>query len=162
MRIVVSVLCGLWLLSCGNAKQIDTSEIKDVMRNSKVKRVTEKEILQEVNDVGLGIEEKLNGDYRIECVDNLELNGFAVELFTTRYMEGGDDPASKKSQLLDAYKFGLANGQETGSNIQALNDTLYIYSFPLKKSSFIHTSCGSDLAFVNISKSVIVKSIHKK
>lgn len=141
--------------ACGQVKQVDTSDIKDIMRNSKVKRVTEKDLLGMVSKIGEEASIKLNGDYKIECVNQLDFDGNTIELYNTQLLSDNDQ--SVKGQLLDAYKFGFQNKENVGSNIQKINDTLYVYSFPIEEKTFLRTSCGNDLAFVLISKTQLVK-----
>ena len=145
-------------LSCGKVKQIDTSGMKEIMRNSKVKRVTEKQLLEAVSIAGESVREKLNGNYRVECQHVYEMEGHRVELYATGLVseEAGGDV---KGQLLEAYKYGIENGQHPGVNIQKLNDTLYAYSFPLEQQAYLKTICGNDFVLVMISRTVIVKQL---
>lgn len=158
MRLLYFFLC-LCLISCGKVKQIDTSEIREVMRNSKVKRVTEKQLLEKVSGIGEAMSAKLNGDYRVECQAAYEIDGHRVELYNAALMDPGVLDSSIKGQLLEAYKYGIESGQSIGTNIQLLNDTLYGYSFPLRKNAYLKTTCGNDFALVIISKPRMVKEL---
>ena len=157
MKAFYLFLC-LCFLSCGKVKQIDTSDIREVMRNSKVKRVTEKQLLEKVSEIGEAINTKMDGDYRVECQAAYEIDGHRVELYNAALVkeEPGDDV---KAQLLEAYKYGIENGQQVGANIQKLNDTLYAYSFPLRKEAYLKTVCGNDFALVMISRAWVVKML---
>ncbi len=150
-----SCLC---LFSCGKVKQIDTSDIREVMRNSKVKRVTEKQLLEKVSEIGEGIRGLLNGDYRVECQRVYEMGGHRVELYRAD-LDGQDPGNDVKGQLLEAYKYGLAHGQHLGANIQKLQDTLYAYSFPIDTKAYLKAVCKNDFALVIISRSTIVKQL---
>lgn len=149
----------LCLISCGKVKQIDTSDIREVMRNSKVKRVTEKQLLEKVSEIGEAMSARFNGDYRVECQSVYEIEGHQVEFYRAVPPDSGLADSSIKSQLLEAYRYGIENGQHVGANIQKLDDTLYAYSFPLKKDSYLKTVCGNDFALVIISKPWVVKQL---
>lgn len=149
------VIC---LISCGKVKQIDTSDIREVMRNSKVKRLTEKQLLEKVSEIGEAMNAKLNGDYRVECQSVYEIDGHRVELYNATLTDG--EPGNDiKGQLVEAYRYGIENGQSVGANIQALNDTLYAYSFPLRKDAYLKAFCRNDFALVMISKPWLVKQL---
>ncbi len=145
-------------ISCGKVKQIDTSDIREVMRNSKVKRVTEKQLLEKVSETGEAMRDRLNGDYRVECQQVYEMEGHRIELYNAG-LQGAEPGNDVKRQLLEAYKYGIENGQHVGVNIQKLNDTLYAYSFPLGKDAYLKTVCGNDFALVMISKPELVKQL---
>lgn len=157
MKILFFIL-SLSFLSCGKVKQIDTSDIKEVMRNSKVKRVTEKQLLEKVSETGEAMRDRLNGDYRVECQQVYEMDGHRVELYNAG-LQGAEPGNNVKRQLLEAYKYGIENGQHVGVNIQKLNDTLYAYSFPLKKEAYLKAVCGNDFVLVMISKPELVKQL---
>lgn len=161
-KIIYLIFFSVLLFSCGKVKHLDTTDIKEVMDNSKIKRITEKDFLEKVSKTGEAIEEKLNGDFRIECQSKITLDNQAIELYNTSLLNPEQLKDGKKGELLEAYQFGIENKQAVGSNIQLLNDTLYIYSFPLKENSYLHTMCKNDLAFVLIPKSEIVKHFEGK
>lgn len=158
MKIVYLIAC-LFFISCGKVKQIDTSDIREIMRNSKVKRVTEKQLLEKVSEIGETISDRLNGNYRVECQASYEMDGQRVEVYSVALTGSGLTEGSTKDQLLEAYKYGIENGQHVGANIQKLDDTLYAYSFPLRKDSYFKTVCGNDFALVIISRTAVVKQL---
>lgn len=158
MKIVYLIAC-LFFISCGKVKQIDTSDIREVMRNSKVKRVTEKQLLEKVSEIGETISGRLNGNYRVECQSVYEIEGQRVELYKTALMNNPLKESSPKDQLLEAYKYGIENAQHVGVNIQKLSDTLYAYSFPLSGKAYLKTVCGNDFALVIISRTAVVKQL---
>lgn len=154
----IFIILSLCLISCGKVKQIDTSDIREVMRNNKVKRVTEKQLLEKVSETGEAISARLNGDYRVECQSVYEIDGHRIELYNAA-LTGTEPREGIKGQLLEAYQYGIENGQTIGSNIQLLNDTLYAYSFPLRKDAYLKTVCGNDFVLVIISKRGLVKQL---
>jgi len=158
MKAFYFFLC-LSFLSCGKVKQIDTSDIKELMRNSKVKRVTEKQLLEKVSEIGEAVNSRINrADYRVECQHSYEIDGYPVELYNADL--AGEDPMDDvKGQLLEAYQYGIRNGQHVGSNIQKLNDTLYAYSFPLGRESYLKTACNQDFALVIISGPKVIRQL---
>lgn len=149
----------LSVFSCGKVKQIDTTDIKEVMRNSKVKRVTEKDLLSKVGEIGDSLSMKLNGDFRVECQSKYSIDGQKIELYNAGLLSQESLQEGVKGQLLEAYKYAIENGQHVGSNIQTLSDTLYAYSFPLNEKSYLKKTCGQDFALIIISKTEVVKQL---
>jgi hypothetical protein len=159
MKKLAVFLISTILFSCGKVKQIDTTEMKEVMRNSKVKRVTEKDLLNKVTEIGEGLSAKLNGDYRVECQSTYEIDGSKVELYTAGLLNQSQFKEGLKGQLLEAYKFGIENKQKLGANVQLLDDTTYAYSFAFNEKSYLKRSCGSDFALIILSKTDLVKQL---
>lgn len=159
MKRIAILLVYIVLFSCGKVKQIDTTEMKEVMRNSKVKRVTEKDLLSKVTEIGEGLSAKLNGDYRVECQSTYEIDGSKVELYTAGLLDPSQFKEGLKGQLLEAYKFGIENKQKLGANVQLLDDTTYAYSFAFSEKSYLKTLCGSDFALIILSKTDLVKQL---
>ena len=159
MKSLIIFFSSVFFLSCGKVKQIDTSEIKEVMRNSKVKRVTEKDLLNKVTEVGEALSSKLNGDYRVECQNTYKIDGSKVELYNAGLLTNAQFKDGTKGQLLEAYKFGIENNQNPGANVQLLDDTTYAYSFAFSEKSYLKTSCGSDFALIILSKTDLVKQL---
>lgn len=159
MKSLVFLMIAVFVFSCGKVKQIDTTEIKEVMRNSKVKRVTEQDLLNKVTEIGESLSSKLNGDYRVECQSTYDIDGSRVELYNAGLLTSDQFKNGTKGQLLEAYKFGIENNQNPGANVQLLDDTTYAYSFAFKNSAYLKSSCNSDFAFIILSKTHLVKQL---
>ncbi len=144
------------VLACGRVKQEDTSEIRAEIERSKIKRVTEKDLMQEVSVWGEQAKKKWDADYRVECQQTYVLDDYTLEVYNKDLPVEGQ---GVKSQLIEAYSYGLQQGQPVGTNIQKLNDTLFIYSFPLSDKSYLKQVCKQDFAFVLLSSKKIISQI---
>ena len=152
------LLFGLLFISCGKVKQVDTSDIREMMRNSKIKRVTEKQLLAKVSEIGEQLSGRINGSFRPECQQVYHIDQHRVEVYNAGLVSDTAN-GDVKQQLVQAYKYGIENGQPVGANIQKYNDTLFIYSFPLKQEAYLKNVCGNDFVFVIISEPELVKQL---
>jgi hypothetical protein len=159
MKGLILTVFAVLLFSCGKVKQIDTTDMKETMRNSKVKRVTEKDLLRKVTEIGESLSSKLDGDYRVECQSTYTIEGNRVELYTVSLLRDSLFKEGVKGQLLEAYKYGIQNKQKLGANVQLLNDTTYAYSFAFKEGAYLKASCGNDFALILMSKTDLVKQL---
>jgi hypothetical protein len=67
----------------------------------------------------------------------------------------------KIGEILEAYKYSKEQKQVIGDNIQKVNDTLYLYSFPIQENALVYKNCHKDLGLIMMSKKVLVKSVKK-
>jgi hypothetical protein len=61
-------------------------------------------------------------------------------------------------QLIEAYQYSYQNKQEAGNNLQKINDSVYVFSFPISAKTTIFNSCKKQLALAFLSKSSLIKS----
>jgi hypothetical protein len=144
------------LLSCGKVQQEDTREIRAEIEAKKIKRITDRDLLAQATVMGEAMEKKFNADFKVECQSTYNIDGLAVEFFNKDFTVEGKDA---KAQLQEAYNYALLNQQRVGANIQKLNDTLFIYSFPLKGTSYMKSACQADYVFVLLPTSHIVRNL---
>ncbi len=159
MKTVLLVVCCLVLLSCGNVKRVDTAEVKERMAESKIKKVNKIDILEAANNLGKLISEKINGDYNIECIDTLILENQKVEILNLSLLSEKSLKNGKIGEILEAYRYSKEQNQALGENLQVVNDTLYLYTFPIKKEALVFKKCQKDLGIVYLSKQQLIKSI---
>ncbi|HLO45284.1 MAG TPA: hypothetical protein VK175_13195 [Leadbetterella sp.] len=161
MKNLFTVFVFLVLVSCGQVKRVDTAEVKQLMSDYKIKKVNQEEIIDVANTLGKSISEKFNGNLNIECGDKITLEGNTIELIDLGLLKEADLKNGKKGEILEAYKYSKEQNQVIGDNIQRIDDTLYLYSFPISKGSLVYTNCHKDLGLVMMSKKALVKSVKK-
>lgn len=151
----------LGLFSCGQVKRVDTAEVKQLMSDYKIKKVNQEEIIDVANTLGKAISEKFNGQLNIECGDKINLEGTEIELIDLSLVTAETMKNGKIGEILEAYKYSNEQKQAIGDNIQKVNDTLYLYSFPINSNSLVYKNCNKDLGLIMMSKKALVKSIKK-
>ena len=151
----------LSLFSCGQVKRVDTAEVKQLMSDYKIKKVNQEEIIDVANTLGKAISEKFNGQLNIECGDKITLEGTEIELIDLSLVTDETMKNGKIGEILEAYKYSKEQKQAIGDNIQKVNDTLYLYSFPINTNSLVYKNCKKDLGLIMMPKKALVKSIKK-
>jgi hypothetical protein len=140
---------------------VDTAEVKQLMADYKIKKVNQEEIIDKANTLGKSISEKFNGNLNIECADKITLEGTEVELIDLSLLTAEELKNGKIGEILEAYKYSKEQKQVIGDNIQKVNDTLYLYSFPIQENALVYKNCHKDLGLIMMSKKVLVKSVKK-
>ncbi|MCP9768063.1 hypothetical protein EGI22_09070 [Lacihabitans sp. LS3-19] len=159
MKPLLLIISSFILISCGNVKRVDTAEVKEHMAEYKIRKVSKIDILEAANKLGKSISEKVNGDFNIECVDALTLENQKVELLNLSFLNEESLKNGKIGEILEAYKFSKEQNQALGENLQIVNDTLYFYTFPIKKEALVFKNCEKDLGVIYLSKQQLIKSI---
>jgi hypothetical protein len=159
MKTLLLVVCCLVLISCGNVKRVDTAEVKERMAESKIKKVSKIDILEAANNLGKLISDKINSDFNLECIDTLILENQKVEILNLSLLSEKSLKNGKIGEILEAYKYSKEQNQTLGENLQVVNDTLYLYTFPIRKEASIFKKCEKDLGVVYLSKQKLIKSI---
>lgn len=161
MKQLSVLLITFWLISCGQVKRVDTAEVKQLMSDYKIKKVNQEEIIDAANSLGKSLSEKFNGNLNIECGDKITMEGTEVELIDLSLVSEVSLKNGKIGEILEAYKYSKDQKQTISDNIQKVNDTLYLYSFPINSNSLIYKNCKKDLGLIMLSKKALVKSIKK-
>lgn len=161
MKQIVTAFLIFGLFSCGQVKRVDTAEVKQLMSDYKIKKVNQEEIIDVANTLGKAISEKFNGQLNIECGDKITLEGTEIELIDLSLVTDEAMKNGKIGEILEAYKYSKEQKQAIGDNIQKVNDTLYLYSFPINANSLVYKNCNKDLGLIMMSKKALVKSIKK-
>jgi hypothetical protein len=161
MKNICTIILIFGVISCGKVKRVDTAEVKQLMSDYKIKKVNQEEIIDVANTLGKSISDKFNGELNIECADKITLEGTEIELIDLSLVTPEALKNGKVGEILEAYKFSKEQKQLIGDNIQKVNDTLYLYSFPIKTNSLVYKNCKKDLGFIMMSKKALVKSVKK-
>lgn len=161
MKNIVTLFLVFGLISCGQVKRVDTAEVKQLMSDYKIKKVNQEEIIDVANTLGKSISEKLNGQLNIECGDKITLDGTEIELIDLSLVTAESMKNGKIGEILEAYKYSKEQKQTIGDNIQKVNDTLYLYSFPINANALVFKNCKKDLGLIMMPKKGLVKSIKK-
>jgi hypothetical protein len=149
------------MFSCGQIKRVDTAEVKQLMSDYKIKKVSQEEIIDAANNLGKSLSEKLNGNLNIECSDKINIDNTEIELVDMSLVSVESLKNGKIGEILEAYKYSKEQKQTIGDNIQKVNDTLYLYSFPINATSLVYKNCKKDLGLIMMQKKALVKSIKK-
>jgi uncharacterized Zn finger protein len=161
MKNISLLILSVIIVSCGQVKRVDTAEVKQLMADYKIKKVNQEEIIDVANTLGKSISTKLNGSLNIECGDKIQIDGVDIELIQLSLLTEAELKNGKKGEILEAYKYSKEQNQAIGDNIQKLNDTAYLYTFPITTSALINKNCKKDLGLVLMPKKNLVKSIKK-
>ena len=161
MRTFLTIgLVSLLTLSCGKIKRIDTSSIDNQRRANKIKHVTEKQLLELYTQIGESAEEEYNSEAKMDCQPVYPLTkGRTVEVYNVAKIDSTQLRDEVKGGLLEALKFSVTSGQKLSSHLDQLNDTLFVYSFPIHENAFLNKNCGNDMGMVFISKTQLINSL---
>lgn len=159
MKTLLLIFSSLLLVSCGKVKRVDTAEVKARMSEYKIKKVSKIDILNAANTLGSSIAEKVNGNYNIECIDALTIENQKVELLNLSLLSEESLKNGKVGEILEAYKYSKEQNQVLGDNLQVVNDTLYLFTFPIKNDALVYKNCQKDLGLIYLSKQSLIKSL---
>ena len=154
-------LWSILLSSCGKVQQLDTSEIKDIMENSKIKKVSETDIAGALNVLG----EEVYATYQIpDCQQAKMQRDSLTQAYKLNISNVKSDLAGlteKEAATAEALLYSAAEGEEVGPTPQKLTDTTYAIYYTIKNGS-----CQSDsdsgqtqLWKVECSKESLIKAI---
>lgn len=155
------LICALTLSGCNTDDRIRQSKaLKAEMAGSKIKRVTDAQLVATVDEWGKEItvaarralEKSLAqnpqdsarwcGDLRqvplIAAVDSAY--GVKIQLLGSADVRN-PELAPKERELLEAYLYNAERNLSAPDNVQKLNDTLLVYNAPIPLSSIICTTC---------------------
>ena len=150
------------LLSACNPERVHyTNELKEEMADSKIKRITNADLIETVNDLGgkvsavvqkeltTQLQKTTSPDERAKLcqLQNLPRTKAIAEHYVLdiRLLGAADvqskalDP--KEREILDAYLYSAKQKQSSISNIQKISDTLFVYNAPIPASSPICQAC---------------------
>ncbi len=155
------VICGLTLSGCNTDDRIRQSKaLKAEMAGSKIKRVTDAQLVATVDEWGKEItaaarralekslaqnpqdSARLCGDLRqvplIAAVDSAY--GVKIQLLGPADVQN-PELAPKERELLEAYLYNAERNLSAPDNVQKLSDTLLVYNAPIPLTSIICTTC---------------------
>jgi len=156
-----SFALSLFLFSCNPDRIKQTDQLKQEMDDKKIKRITNIELTETVDDWG----EQIVTVAQNELANKLKAGGSAAALcqleqlpktaaLAKRYaltidLLGAQDVqntslAPKEREVLDAYLYNAEKKLPQQSNIQRIADTLYVYNAAVPTESLICKTCFGD------------------
>lgn len=156
-----TVLLSCFLLSCNPERVKYTKELKQEMADKKIKRITNADLVETVDTFG----ERITAVIQKELTTQLQQTTDPAErtklcqlqnlprtkAIEDRYaidiqlLSGADvlnkSLNSKEREVLDAYLYNAENKLPQISNIQKINDTLYVYNAAVPTDNIICQTC---------------------
>lgn len=142
--------------SCGNVKRVDTTEMKQLIKDSKIRKITDAEIVSKANSIGLALRDSLANNLEYYCSQKISNNNYKLELQNFNVPFKSSFP--KITEVFENYKLAHLNNQLAPENIQKINDTLIVFSFPISKSWKNAQKCDKQLALIYLNKRQIVQA----
>lgn len=153
------------IVACNPERVKYTTELKQEMADSKIKRITNADLVATVDNLGGKISAVIQKEVATQLqkttdpteraklcqLQNLPrtqaiAKSYAVDI----RLLGADDIQNKalnpkEREILDAYRYSVSQKQEPISNIQKINDTAYVYNAVVPLTSPICKACfGTD------------------
>lgn len=135
--LLLTVICSLLTAACTNIERVDTTQVKELVENGEIRRITPADLNATVNRLGKQLTDSLNKQIEFSC--NLSDSPLVQTLtkennYKIRLLGAKDTTAtnlySKELDVLFAYAYNAKQGLTTESNIQKMGDSLFIYSAP--------------------------------
>lgn len=160
-KFLSSLLGCLLLFACNPERVKYTNELKQEMADKKIKRITNADLIETVDAFG----ERITTVIQKELTTQLQKTTNPAEqaklcqlrnlprtkAITDRYaidvrlLSGADVPnkslSSKEREVLDAYLYNAEKKLPQISNIQKINDTLYVYNAAVPTENVICQTC---------------------
>lgn len=150
------------LLSCNPERVKYTTELKQEMADKKIKRITNADLVETVDTFGeritVVIQQELTAELQqttdpAQRVNLCQLKNlprtkaiadrYAIDI---RLLSGADVPnkslGTKEREVLDAYLYNAEQKLPQISNIQKINDTLYVYNAAVPTDNVICQTCS--------------------
>jgi hypothetical protein len=151
------------ILNACNVKKVDTTAMKEQMENHKIKKVSQSDIVNYVEEIS----QKALLDFKKQINDTQTCNVVLQnQIYNKLEMIDIDDPLKKSGQkkineILEAYQYGIKNKQRLGTNIQNINDTLFLFTFKVDPLSKYYIKCKKDIGMMYFLKKDVVNSLTK-
>ena len=149
------------LLSCNPERVKYTNELKQEMADKKIKRITNADLVETVDAFGERITTVIQKELTAELqkttspaeqsrfcqLQNLPRTKAIADRYAIniRLLSGADLPnkslSSKEREVLDAYLYNAEKKLPQISNIQKINDTLYVYNAAVPTENVICQTC---------------------
>lgn len=174
MKKIFVLLAGFMTTACGNVERLDTSQVKEMVKNDKIRKVSEADITTKVNELGATLADSLTNELAKTENCNWETNALLNQLKKEYGLEirllGMPDTQNKtllpkEAEILQAYAYNAENKLSIGSNVQKIDDARILYTTSIKKESGIAEKCFSDNTYyfaiwsIVFSKSEVIKRL---
>ena len=162
MKLYALFFC-LALLSCNPDRVKYTNELKQEMADKKIKRITNADLIETVDNFGERITTVVQQELATQLQKTTDLSGQAqlcqlrnlprTKAIADRYaidirlLSGADIPnksqllSAKEREVLDAYLYNAERKLPQISNIQKISDTLYVYNAAVPTENVICQTC---------------------
>jgi hypothetical protein len=155
------VLLIIVLAACGTDRVQYTSELKQEMADSKIKRITDVDLNETIDDIGGRASKAIQQDLaaalekttdpaeraKLCQLQNLpRAKAIAAQYAVDIRLVGADDIqnkslSQKEREILEAYLYNAKQKLAPISNIQKVNDTLFVYNVALPADSPVCEAC---------------------
>lgn len=149
------------LSACGTDRVQYTSELKQEMADSKIKRITDVDLNETIDDIGSRASKAIQQDLtaalekttdpaeraKLCQLQNLpRAKAIAAQYAVDIRLVGADDIqnkslSQKEREILEAYLYNAKQKLAPISNIQKVNDTLFVYNVALPADSPVCEAC---------------------
>jgi hypothetical protein len=167
-NLIISATASFLLLvvfHCTSDKKVDTESVKKEIKSREIKKVTEAEIINKVQELGnavaLGTKQTLGKNLQsalqsggvenaisfcnlnaMPLVDSLSKNYDAViKRVSLKVRNPEDAPTELERELLEAYEYQMKNSAEMKPNVQALGDDQYLFTKPIMVENALCLTC---------------------
>lgn len=164
MRVMIKYLFLINILlisSCGNIKKVDTTAVKEQMNNRKIVKLSNEDIVSQADILGKNIASKLSSTVYKNCIVTIDSSMGEVKIFSLVELKAFKFKESKEKEMAEAFAYGLEHNEKLSGNIQKLDDSTYLYVFPIKDSASLNIECSKAVGFVYLSKQSVIKSISR-
>lgn len=155
-RILLMIPFMAVFVNCSNVRKVDTTSVKEHLGDYKIKKISQEQIVAQVEKFGgenkAGIEKQLDNeavvkkagcDFKLFPVSD-SLNALSpgiVRMIRSEDLKKAGAFQPKEKEVLEAYQYSFEKNLESGTNIQQLNDTLYLFTIPVSKKSAYSKTC---------------------
>ncbi|QDK83145.1 hypothetical protein EXU85_32900 [Spirosoma sp. KCTC 42546] len=153
-----------FLGACNPERVHYTSELKAEMADSKIKRITNADLIETVDNLGtkvsVAVEKELTTQLqkttnpaeraKLCQLQNLPRTKAIAENYALDIRLLGEADiqnkglSTKEREILDAYLYGTKQKMVSSSNIQKITDTTFVYNVPVAVNSLICAACFSN------------------
>jgi hypothetical protein len=154
----ISAILLLIITAC-NENPVDTKGVSEELQNRKIVRITESEIFDLAYKTGENAVQKITEEVQLQTdsllkaqqteqaglvcsygsIKNLDSLAKALNVFKINKIDSSFKSSTPlfdvETQLLDAYKYNKENKLEMQPNLQAVNDTLFVFMAPISLST---------------------------
>ncbi|WP_460942371.1 hypothetical protein [Spirosoma daeguense] len=159
--LIICFVLSFCVTACGPDRVKYTSELKQEIADSKIKRVTDVDLVETVDNLGGKISSVVQKELITQLqqttdpakraqlcqLQNLPRTKAIAERYAVEIrLLGVDDLKNvtlnaKEREILDAYYYSAKQKQAAMSNIQKINDTLFVYNVPVPAQNAICEAC---------------------
>jgi len=150
---------------CSSDKKVDTESVKKEINSREIKKVTQAEIINKVqelgNSVALSTKQTLGKNLQsalqsggvenaisfcnlnaMPLVDSLSKKyGAVIKRVSLKVRNPKDVPTELEREILEAYEYQMKNSAEMKSNVQAMGEDQYLFTKPILVENALCLTC---------------------